>query len=173
MFKKGFFKNTLYKWMPHKEQYICEKKLVKVIKRLKIEDFTFNWDRSSCFIEFNYHDKPYRLEHSIEQAKERGIILRNGLDCLIELTLSLEDLCEIIDRGTYKFETWISGMEQSSSDSAKEIPEFEEEFHIRYKSLGKQNLSDSKKSEEFIPFPSESPLNNFGESKILQQPRHK
>lgn len=168
MLKRGMFKNALYKWMPHKEQYICERKLIRVIKRLKIEDFNFNWDRSSCFIEFHYQDTPYRLEHSIEKAKERGIILRNGLDCLTELTLSLEDLCEIIDRGTYNFETWISGMKQSTP--TQEVPEFQEEFHIRYKSSGKHTHPELKRHEEFTPFPPESSsLKEFEPEKIKEQ----
>ncbi|MCP3026407.1 hypothetical protein [Halobacillus sp. A5] len=166
-------KNTIFKWMPHKEQYICEKRLVKVVKRLKIEDFNFNWDRSSCFIEFQYQNEAYRLEHSIEQAKERGIILRNGLDCLLELTMSLEDLCEIIDRGTYKFETWISGMKLTNEEPVKEIPAFEEEFHIRYKSSGKQSPLEKEENEEFNPFSPEPSFRDFDQEPIIQRPQHK
>ncbi|UOQ94768.1 hypothetical protein MUO14_07500 [Halobacillus shinanisalinarum] len=173
MFKIGLFKNALFKWMPHKEQYICERKLMRVIKRLKIEDYNFNWDRNSCFIEFHYQTESYRLEHSIEKAKEKGIILRNGLDCLNELTQSLEDLCVIIDRGTYKFEAWISGMKQSSPEQEIQIPEFHEEFHIRYKSLGIQNHSKYNKSEEFIPNASESSLRDFDRNQFIQRPQDK
>ncbi len=104
----------MFKWipMPYKKQDMCERKLIRVMKRLKIEDFSFNWDRSSCFIEFQYQENSYRMEHSVLRAKEKGIImLRNGLDCLNELVQSLEDLCQIIERGTYKLENWISGFE--------------------------------------------------------------
>ncbi|ASK61560.1 hypothetical protein CFK37_04910 [Virgibacillus phasianinus] len=143
---------NLLKWMPHNEQSVYEKKLMKVMKELKIENYHFNWDRTSCFIEFQYLEKSYKLEHSIEKAKRKGLILRNGLDCLMELTQSLEDLCGIINRGTYNFDAWIAGMKQSSSE--QEMPEFEEEFQFRYKSLGTRNLSDFN-DKEFIPFATE------------------
>lgn len=158
MFRKNLLKWLPHiKWLPHNEQSVYERKLSKVMKELKIENYDFNWDRTSCFIEFRYLENSYRLEHSIEKAKKKGLILGNGLDCLMELTQSLEDLCGIINRGTYKFETWIAGMIQSSSE--QEMPEFQEEFQIRYKSLGKQNLSDYYK-EEYIPFATESSPEN-------------
>ncbi|WP_077623244.1 hypothetical protein [Sediminibacillus massiliensis] len=143
---------NIFKRIPYKEQSMCERKLTRVMKGLKVEEYTFNWDRNSCFIEFHYQDQVYRLDHSIDEAKKRGIILRNGLDCLAELTQSLEDLCSIIDRGTYKLETWISGMKRISDE--EEVPEYEEEFHIRYKSSGRQHHFDPE--EEFGPFAQES-----------------
>ncbi|MGD6818268.1 hypothetical protein ACQCVE_14495 [Metabacillus sp. 113a] len=169
MFRNRLFKNVLFKGMPHKEQDICEVRLVKVIKHLKIEDFNFNWDRNSCYIEFSYHHGKYRLEHSIDKAKERGILLRNGLDCLNELTQSLEDLSVIVDRGTYKFETWIAGMKQSSS--AHE--EYEEEFHIKYRSVGKQNQSDFHRSDELDPFHPETKQREYEEIHPIQMPVRK
>ncbi|MFB5660951.1 hypothetical protein [Alteribacillus sp. HJP-4] len=164
--------NNFFKWMPHNEQNMCERKLIAVMKKLKIEDYTFNWDRSSCFIEFHYQDKPYKVEHSVQQAKVKGIILKNGLDCLMELIKSLEDLCVIIDRGTYKLETWIAGMEQQSA-AKEEIPEFEEEFHIRYKSLGKQAAPEYVRNKDFVHSSSEAPLGSFDRSHILPRSQRK
>ncbi|MFQ3543170.1 hypothetical protein Q7A53_03730 [Halobacillus rhizosphaerae] len=161
------FNNVLSKWMPYREQNLCEKKLTRVIKRLEIENFNFNWDRSSCFIEFSYHDRSYRLEHSIEQAKKRGIILKNGMDCLNELTQSLEDLCRIMERGTYQFETWITGMRQPSFE--QEQPEYQEEFHIRYKSLGKQKHPEYNRTDEFNPFAPDSPLSDLEQEQLAHR----
>jgi len=166
----GMFKNILLKMLPRKEQLIYERKLTGVMKRLKIDDYDFNWDRSSCFIEFNYQEISYRLEHSTDKAKKRGIFLRDGMDCLMELTESLEDLCRITERGTNKLETWISGMEQSSS--AQDSPEFEEEFHIRYKSLGRQNHPEYN-VEETIPLAPEPSLGEFDENGLIQRPRRR
>ncbi|WP_246206695.1 hypothetical protein [Virgibacillus ihumii] len=160
---------NLLKWMPHNEQSVYERKLFKVMKELKIEEYHFNWDRTSCFIEFHYQESSYRLEHSVEKAKRKGLIVRNGLDCLMELTQSLEELCGIVNRGTYKFETWIAGMKQTTSE--QETPEFQEEFQIRYKSLGKQSLPDYEK-EEYIPFAAESSLGNTDQNhhnRIIRQ----
>lgn len=84
---------------------------------------------------------------------------------LMALTESLEDLCRITERGTNDLETWISGMVQSAS--AQDLPEFEEEFHIRYKSksLERHNI------EETIPLAPESSLRGFDENELLQRPR--
>lgn len=142
------FKEILLKWMPRNDQNASEKKLTRVMKHLKIEDYNFNWDRTSCVIEFRFQGNSYRLEHTLEKAKKKGILLKNGLDCLTELTDSLEDLCRINNRGTNQFETWISGMRQSTP--GQEIPEFEEEFQIRYKSTGKKNYSEYNE-EEYSP----------------------
>ncbi|UOQ43712.1 hypothetical protein MUN89_17775 [Halobacillus salinarum] len=161
------FKNLMFRLIPHKEQHVSEKRLIRAIKRLKIENYHFNWDRSSCFIEFGYKEKTYRLEHSVEKAKEKGIILRNGLDCINELTQTLEDLCKIIDRGTYKFESWISDMKQSPS--SKDPAEFQEEFHIRYKSTGTPNTAEYKRSDEFFPFTPESSLKDFEEKETQRK----
>ncbi|MGI8314943.1 hypothetical protein [Halobacillus mangrovi] len=177
MFKNHIFKNVLFRWMPHKEQSICERKLEKVIKRLKIENFHFNWDRSSCFVEFNYQGKSYRLDHSVDKAKERGIILRNGLDCMNDLTQSLEDLCQIIDRGTYKFETWIAGMQHSPAVVRETQPEYQEEFHIKYKTTGKQNhppQPEYKKEEEFNPFGPQPALRDYEkQEEEIHQPQRR
>ncbi|AZB41423.1 hypothetical protein CEF21_03400 [Bacillus sp. FJAT-42376] len=171
MFKNRFFKNVLFRGLPHKEQNVCELKLVKVIKRLKIEDYEFNWDRNSCYIQFIYNQEAYRLEHSIEKANAKGILLRNGMDCLNDLTESLEDLCAIIDRGTYRFETWIEGMKQSPPKS--DTPEYEEEFHIRYRSLGRQPYPETRRQEELTSFHPESPLRDFDENETVQVPLRK
>ncbi|MFY4777330.1 hypothetical protein [Metabacillus sp. RGM 3146] len=166
MFKSRLFKNVL-QGLPHKEQNVCEHRLVKVIKRLKIEDYTFNWDRNSCFIDFFYKQESYRLEHSLEKAKEKGIVLRNGMDCLNELTESLEDLCAIIERGTYRFETWIAGMKQIPL--VHETPEYHEEFQIRYRALGKNRYPQYQHDEEFVPFHPESNLRDVNEIENMQR----
>ncbi|AXI09287.1 hypothetical protein CUC15_10275 [Oceanobacillus zhaokaii] len=160
---------NLLKWMPNNEQGVYEKKLTGVMKRLKVQNYKFNWDRTSCFVEFNYNENFYRLEHSIEKAKKNGLLLNNGLDCLMELTQSLEDLCGIIDRGMYDFETWISGMEQSPSETM--MPGFQEEFEIRYKTLGRQNLAEYNTDElkELFPFGTEPTLKEFKQNQINQR----
>ncbi|EZH65136.1 hypothetical protein DH09_15935 [Bacillaceae bacterium JMAK1] len=102
----------MFKWVPFKEQKHIEKKLLKIMKRLKIKEFDFNWDRAGCTIVFTYGEHDYKMEHSVQKARRKGIILNHGLDCLSELTSSLEMLSEIIDRGNYDLETWIRGMQE-------------------------------------------------------------
>ncbi|MGJ9459845.1 hypothetical protein [Oceanobacillus sp. CF4.6] len=166
MLKKNFLAKKFLKWIPNNEQSVYEKNLTVVMKCLKVQNYNFNWDRTSCFVEFHYNENFYRLEHSVEKAKKKGIVLHNGLDCLMELTQSLEDLCGIIDRGMNDFETWISGMKQSPSET--KMPGFQEEFEIRYKTLRGQNSEEYNTDElkELIPFGTESSLKEFKQNRI-------
>ena len=168
MLKRNFLKK-IFKSLPNNEQSEYEKKLTDIMKRLKVQNFNFNWDRTSCFVEFNYKDNFYRLEHSIEKAKKNGLFLHNGLDCLMELTESLEDLCGIIDRGMYDFETWLSGMKQSPSETT--MPGFREELEIRYKTSGRQGQAEytSEELKELFPFGIEPSLNEFQQNNINQR----
>ncbi|PPA71660.1 hypothetical protein [Jeotgalibacillus proteolyticus] len=161
------FMNIIAKWSPNKEQNLCEAKLRKVMKRLRIDQYNYNWDRSSCLIEFTYLEKSYRLEHSIDKAKKTGIIVNNGMDCLYELTSSLEDLSEIINRGTYKLEKWIHGMEEPSED---EEQDYEEEYHIRYKTGSRPRFFDNR-NEAAASFEPDSPYRDYDRSHLVQRQR--
>ncbi|WP_087973471.1 hypothetical protein [Oceanobacillus rekensis] len=169
MLKKNLIIRKLQNWLPNHEQGMYEKKLTRVMKGLKVDDYNFNWDRTSCFVEFHYNENFYRLEHSVDKAKKKGIVLNNGLDCLVELTQSLEDLSGIIDRGMNDFETWIFGMKQASSET--KMHEFQEEFEIRYKTLGRQNNAEynTDKLKELIPFGTEPSLKEFRQNQIDQR----
>ncbi|MGJ9386211.1 hypothetical protein [Salipaludibacillus sp. CF4.18] len=162
----------MFKWTPHKEQYTCERRLIKVMKRLKIEDFNFNWDRSSCCIEFHYQGSSYKMEHSLEQAKKQGIVmLRNGLDCLFQLVQSLEDLSQIIERGTYKLDIWISNMKQTTVE--EETTQYSEEVHIRYKSIEKPTYPEFNRGDEFVLAAPESSLGEYDQNEFTQRSKRK
>lgn len=177
------FMNSLFKRMPHSEQSMCEKKLTIVMKQLKIDYFNFNWDRNSCYIEFNYHDNSYKLMHSIDKARKRGVVLRNGLECLIELTTTLEDLCVIIDRGTYNFETWIAGMKQAAPPqeaivsheatafqeaAAAQEAAFQEEIDISEKPVEEKKPPEFIRHEQLIPFTSSLTKREFDRKNFNQ-----
>ncbi|WP_245747366.1 hypothetical protein [Anaerobacillus alkalidiazotrophicus] len=98
-------------------------------------------------------------------------MLRNGLDCLSELIDSLEDLCQIIQRGTYNLETWIAGMTQSAS--VDKISEDVEELHIRYKPIGRQKNGEYDRHEERTNITPESYLEDLSRNQILQRIRGK
>jgi len=145
---------------------MCERKLSKVMKRLKINYFNFNWDRNSCFIEFSFEEKSYKLEHSIEKAKKQGVILKNGLDCLIDLTQSLEDLCGIIDRGTYRFELWIAGMKITEPTQKKVEPK--DEAQLNYQPLEEQSIPEFTRNDQLIAFAAGSTHRNIERKHINQ-----
>lgn len=97
----------------HGPASIYEYKLQQVMKRLEVEDYNFNWDRWSAWVEFVYHGELYRLEHSVEKARAKGVELRYGSDAFAEVVLTLEDLVRIVERGIYELETWLLGMKSA------------------------------------------------------------
>lgn len=99
-----------------------EKKLARVMERLGVESFDFNWDRHRCWVEFRYRNELYRFDHSIDKAKERGIKLQYGSDAFAQVVLALEDLARMVERGIYELGTWIAGMKMLPP--VVEVPSF-------------------------------------------------
>jgi hypothetical protein len=89
---------------------LYEKKLTKVMERLGVITFNYNWDRFGCFIEFRYKNDLYRFDHTIEKARARGIDIKYGSDVFAQVVLALEDLARMVERGIYDLSTWVSGM---------------------------------------------------------------
>lgn len=87
-----------------------EAKLEKVIARLGVEKYSYNWDRFSCWIEFWYKGQMYRFEHSIENAKSHGQTVKYGSDTFAQVVLSLEDIARMTERGIYELQVWVAGM---------------------------------------------------------------
>lgn len=133
------------------DQY--ERKLEKVMERLGVDTFDFNWDRWGCWIEFWYRGELYRFDHSTEKAQARGIDLAYGSDAFAQVVLSLEDLARMVERGIYELSTWVAGMKYLPP--VKEVPSFfrflgfddiptePEEVRTRYKTLTKQMHPDT------------------------------
>jgi len=148
--------------MSAKKQYAApvqyERKLEKVMERLGVKEYNYNWDRFGGWIEFRYKDQLYRFDHSVDQAKARGINLVYGSDAFAQLILSLEDLARMVERGIYDLRTWVAGMKYLPP--AVEVPSFfkalgftelpasEEEIKTRYKNLAKQLHPDVGGKEE-------------------------
>lgn len=87
-----------------------EQKLSRVMERLGINDYNYNFDRFGCWVEFRYKNELYRFDHSIEKAKARGVELRYGSDAFAQVVLALEDLARMVERGIYELSTWVAGM---------------------------------------------------------------
>jgi len=135
-----------------KKQYasadMYERKLSKVMERLGAEEFNFNWDRFSCFVEFRYRGELYRFDHSVEKAKTRGVDLRYGSDSFAQVVLALEDLARMVERGIYELQTWVAGMKYLPPPidvpsffrflGFQEIPAGPEDVKERYRQLAKQ-----------------------------------
>lgn len=80
------------------------------MKNLKVNEYEYNWDRYSSWIEFQYKDNLYRLEHSIDKARLQGIIMQYGSEAFTQIVLALEDISRAINRGIYDLDTWLSGV---------------------------------------------------------------
>ncbi len=127
---------------------VYERKLKRIMERLEVSDYNFNWDRHEAWIEFRLCGELYRFYHSVDKAKARGVNIHYGSDCFAQLVLSLEDLARMVERGIYELQTWVAGMKYLPP--AVEVPTFfralgftdipsgPEEVKARYRGLAKQ-----------------------------------
>lgn len=136
-----------------------EAKLEKVMSRLSVEKYDYNWDRFSCWIEFWYRGQLYRFEHSIENAKAHGNNVRYGSDVFAQVVLTLEDIARMTERGIYELSTWVAGLK--ALPKPKDIPmcflqlgfnhiPTSEELKKRYKELAKTNHPDVGGNSEYF-----------------------
>lgn len=87
-----------------------EAKLEKVMARLGVERYDYDWSRFACWVAFTYKGQPYRFDHSVENANAHGVNIRYGSDVFAQVVLSLEDLARMVERGIYDLSTWVAGM---------------------------------------------------------------
>lgn len=135
-----------------------EAKLARVMERLGIQNYDWNWDRHGCWVQFRYRGELYQFEHSIEKAQSRGVKLLYGSDAFAQVVLALEDLSRMVERGIYELSTWVSGMKFLPPPI--EIPSFfrflgfeqmpvgPEEVKERFRTLSKQFHPDAGGNEE-------------------------
>ena len=50
-----------------------EAKLEKVMARLGVETYDYDWSRRECWISFTYKGQPYRFAHSVDNAQAHGV----------------------------------------------------------------------------------------------------
>lgn len=87
-----------------------EEKLEKVMARLGVEDFNYDWSRQACWVEFFYKGQLYRFDHSVANAQAHGAKIQYGSDIFAQVVLTLEDLARMSERGIYDLQTWVVGM---------------------------------------------------------------
>ena len=98
-----------------------EAKLEKVMTRLGVDRYDYNWDRYACWVEFWYKNQLYRFEHSLDNARAHGMDVRYGSDVFAQVVLSLEDIARMTERGIYELQTWIAGIK--ALPKPKDIPD--------------------------------------------------
>lgn len=99
-----------------------EQKLHRVMRRLGVKEYQFDYSRFEAWVQLTYKGSLYRFEHTVARAQARGQKISYGSDCFAQIVLSLEDLSRMIERGIYDLQTWIAGMK--SLPPATEIPTF-------------------------------------------------
>ena len=130
-----------------------EAKLEKVMGRLGIEKYDYNWDRFSCWVEFIYKGQHYRFSHSVENAQNHGVNIKYGSDVFAQVVLSLEDLARMVERGIYDLSTWVAGMKYLPPKTDipdcfkvlqfREIPSNIQEVERQFKQLAKAAHPDT------------------------------
>lgn len=101
--------------MATKKQYadvsFYENKLCKVMERLSVTEYDYNWSRNDAYVSFFYKGQAYRFEHSVEKVNSLGKMkLTYGSDVFAQLVLALEDLARMVERGIYDLSVWCAGM---------------------------------------------------------------
>lgn len=135
------------------EPAVYESKLKKVMERLGVKDYDYNWDRFSCWVEFRYKGQAYKFSHSVENAQAHGVNIKYGSDVFAQVVLSLEDLARMVERGIYDLSTWVAGMKFLPEPSKmpdcfkvlqfQTIPQTEKEITDRFKQLAKSAHPDA------------------------------
>lgn len=130
-----------------------EAKLEKVMARLGVESYDYDWSRRECYVSFTYKGVLYRFEHGIENAQAHGVNLKYGSDAFAQLILSLEDLARMVERGIYDLSTWVAGMKYLPAPAAIEpcflalgfsvMPCSTEEVRKRFKLMSKSMHPDA------------------------------
>lgn len=135
-----------------------EAKLEKVMGRLGVEKYDYDWSRFSCWVSFVYKGQPYKFEHSVENAKAHGVNIRYGSDVFAQVVLSLEDLARMVERGIYELSTWVAGMKYLPAETIKiescfaslgfvVMPQTAEEVKAQYRKMAKVMHPDGGGSE--------------------------
>lgn len=130
-----------------------EAKLERVMARLGVEQYDYDWSRFECWVSFTYKGQSYRFAHSLDNAKAHGVNIRYGSDLFAQVVLSLEDLARMVERGIYDLSTWVAGMKYLPAGKGLEpcftalgfieMPEDAEEVKAQYRRMAKAMHPDT------------------------------
>lgn len=130
-----------------------ESKLEKVMNRLGVDHYNYDWSRRACFVEFWIDGQYYRFEHSIDNAHAHGQNIQYGSDLFAQVVLTLEDIARMTERGIYELQTWIAGLKALPPAPQLDpcfialgfvqMPESVEQIKSAYKRLAKATHPDA------------------------------
>lgn len=129
------------------EPQTYEAKLEKVMGRLGVESYDYDWSRKECWVSFMYKGRHYKFSHSLNNAQAHGVNVKYGSDLFAQVVLSLEDLARMVERGIYDLSTWVAGMQYLPAPEKipecfvilgfERVPENPEEVKTKYREMVK------------------------------------
>ena len=129
------------------EPQTYEAKLEKVMGRLGVESYDYDWSRKECWVSFMYKGRHYKFSHSLDNAQAHGVNVKYGSDLFAQVVLSLEDLARMVERGIYDLSTWVAGMQYLPAPEKipecfvtlgfERVPENPEEVKTKYREMVK------------------------------------
>lgn len=87
-----------------------EEKLARVMNRFGVDDYTYDWSRSSCFVQMQLHGRVWRFENSISKSEECGRNLKYVSDLFAEIVLTLEDLARATEKKLVSLDMLLQGI---------------------------------------------------------------
>ena len=130
-----------------------EEKLARVMDRLGVTDYTFDWGRWGADVQFSYKGGQYQFKHTVENAQAHGQKITWGSDCFSQIVQALEDLARLSGRGIYDLQVWVAGMKMLDAPAEvpsffrylrfEEIPASAEDVKARYRELAKEMHPDA------------------------------
>lgn len=139
-----------------------EKKLHRVMGRLGIEKYDYNWTQSrgggSCYVEMLYNGSTYRFENNARKSAECGRGLTYVSDLFAAVVYSLEGLARAVEQGIFTLDMLLTGVPALPAAEPLEPcfeslgfssrPESGQEVKTRYRQLAKVMHPDTGGSSE-------------------------
>ena len=87
-----------------------EKKLGNVMARLGVEQYTYDWNRTGCWVEMRYGGRTYHFDNSVEKSAEAGRGLKYVSDLFAAIVLSLEGLARAVEQQIFTLDMLLEGV---------------------------------------------------------------
>lgn len=101
-----------------------EKKLARVMERLGVEKYSYDWQQArggaSCYVEMLYGASVYRFENSSEKSRESGRDLVFVMDLFAAVVYALEGLARAVEQDIFTLDMLLKGV--PSLPAAQEPP---------------------------------------------------
>lgn len=152
--------------MPRKKYYgppdTYEQKLDRVMKRLGVTEYRYDWNRKDTYVEFLYKGQWYHFDNSFEKAAAAAEKTHKEIsyvsDLFAQIVLALEDIARLSEQGLYGLSHWIEGMKMLPSAKSiptcfvalgfDHIPQSDEELRQRFRKRAKETHPDTGGSQE-------------------------